>query len=443
MAFLFTEAAKLSEDRDLVKGVVNSFHEHQHITLAGRLPWTGTTKGAREYNVERVMAGGDSLRPVTSTAEPANDDSQYEKIRVETRMFSRNADVPLAVQVRQSDSTNQVSQQQHNQSKKIAFDFGHQMVNGTGLGMNCHGFEFHLDRWNGIEQPSNGAPLKLSSEHNLITQYARKTYGTNTGRIDGTPQALKFSTMERALRNTDGTGYDMIVGTAESTVWLLDILAAQPGNAAPVVQTDALKGLGSDAFMWRSLPVISSPFVGAKKTCVGSTAKAFGAAVASGSATLTIAAPASPDDDRWVGFSSLDVGRAITVSDNNGANPWTTTIVAVSGDQRTATLAANSARTYTYGSVTLAQRDDVLYFVRLGKGGDGNGGFGVVYNDMENEANANLYEGVERFMGFTAQEQQGRQAGRVLQTQFDLFATFQCPSIWYLQRLTGFAAPSV
>lgn len=444
MPFLTTEAAKLSQG-GLTAGVVSTFAQHQDVTLVQKLPFRPTKNGEESWNVERTMSPGDSIRPADSTDAVIGGGAEYETIKVSTRMLSRDANVPLGTQVRNSDKTDQQAQEQYNEAKRLCFDFTRYMYNGTGVGYQCHGVEYFLDRFNGVEQQGGGAAAKHESEHNLIS-IPRKLYGTSDKTAWGVKQSLSFVQIERALRNTLGSSFDLIVGTPESTLWMAKLLNMYPGNTASMVQADMFKGLGADTFPWRSLPVVSSQFVGAEKVVKG-TAGIYGGTVANGSPTLTIAAPDSANRkyDTFIGFSSIDIGRSITISDaGTNANPWTTTIVNVSADRRTVTLAANSARAYTQANVTVAKRDDVLYFLRFGKDENGNGGFSALYNEIDDATKAEYgYEDAQPLLGFAAVEQQGRQAGRIKQTQMDWFGTFRAADVHCVQRLAGFTEPGL
>lgn len=434
---LWEEAESLSQET-LEAGVVDTFKEDPNVNLTGKLHFRAAESGKTEWHVETEMSRGESARSKTSEERAATGGAKRRKMVVETKMLSRDANTTLAAQTTLSDKTSQVDVDVYNEAKKTSFDFGRYQINGTGIGPFPNGIEYYLDAFNGVEQPSGSYEMHSSGDRRVSIE--RKIYATSNGRIGGTRQPLDAGMIEDLITNHDGSSFDFLVVSRKVRIWMFQMLTAYPGTVPQDINSDRLKGLGSDTLSWRGLPVVWNPFVGTEKWVDGVAGK-FGAALASGDTTLTVAQPGDEKDDMFIGFSSLDVGRSVTISDNDGTDPFTTTIVSVSGDRRTVEVANAPTKAYQYASLHVETETNVLYGVRTGK--DANAGWCAVYNEIDAATKAQFgYEQANPIMGLVAVDL-GRQTNRVRTHQIDWFGNFRANNVHCIARLSHFAAPSV
>jgi hypothetical protein len=180
--------------------------------------------------------------------------------------------------------------------------------------------------------------------------------------------------------------------------------------------------------MYRGKPWYILDAAGAAKVSSGN------ASITNGAAILTVDMTSATGDPHFPGFTSLDVGRAVSIPGAGAAAATlSTTIVSVTNNT-TAVVATNASTTVTDASITVAATN-VIYAVRH----DEEDGVCAVYHQNRGiPANPGQYFGP--IAGFDAEDLGLLEASPMYRTRLDWFGNFVVASPFAVARLSHFIA---
>ena len=293
-------------------------------------------------------------------------------------------------------------------SKKLATDFVDQLVNGvsdttgTFTDFNLRGFEHWLD------EDTAAFPDQIK-------------FGTNDGLVTGTAQTLSLTMLDDLLSRFKGSPFEVLYSNRTTQVAYVNLLNLAGGNTAAMFMTD---DFGAQFFGYRAMRWYILDQAGQEKVS--------GAAggITSSDATLVID---DTLDAFWIGFSSIDPGRAITVTGAGAAAAdLVTTILSVT-DLRTVELSVNASTTTTTSTVTVAATN-VIYACRF----DDEDGIAAVYHENRGVP-ANAGEHYGPIAGFDAENLGLLEDSPRYRTRLDWYGNFIIHNPFAIARLSHFA----
>lgn len=395
MPLLREEANKLTLP-SLQRGVIEVLITRGARELLQDLPFKRFEGESYAFNREATLPTSASARDPYGTSIPGGVGTR-QRVAVEAGMLARNADTAKIDVVGKSNINNQRTNDIILAAKKLAQDFVNMYVNGvhdvSGVttDYNLRG----LEHWLGFNAPAFPEQLVFAD-----------TNGNGTG----TRQALSLTLIDDLTTRYKGEGFKTIYSDRQTLVAFMNLLNLAGGNVAAMFMKD---NYGEPVFAYRGVRWYVLDAVGAGKTA------AAGTVATNGAFTIT-----SAQDLFWTGFSSIDVGRQVTVGASNF------TIASVTGP-RSATVTAPPAAAVT-GAVSFGQTH-AIYAVRHD---EEDGVTAIYHNNRGVPANSGKYHGP--IAGFDAEDLGLLEDAPMYRTRLDFFGNFVCHSPYAIARLSHF-----
>ena len=401
MPLLREEADKLTIE-SLQKGVIEVLITRGARELLGKLPFKSFQGTAYTFVAEKALPDSASIAdPYGNTI--ATGVGSYNRIPVASGSFMRNADTAVIDTIGKSNINKQRRQDTIRAAKALSRDFMDQFINGThvvGADVSLEGLEHWLDFY---------AP-----------DFPEQTvYATDAGTAAdyGNAQALSLTLLDDLLTRFKGDGFDCIVSNRETQVAFQNLLNLAGGNTAGMFMEDKF---GKMYWAYRGTPWHVFDVVGqAKRTTPGDAQ----AGIAAGSATVVAGGTLTVTDPRFVGFSSIDVGRAVSV---NGVAQGVIDSVT---SNRVVEVSAAVAAT---GALEVA-KTNAIYCIRF----DEEDGTTALYHEGRGNAAENgEYEGP--ISGFDAEDLGRLESSEKLRTRLTWYGSFAVQSPHAIARLSHF-----
>lgn len=396
----------------LQRGVIEVLITRGARPLLERLSFKSFEGSSHNFNAEVSLPTDHSSRDPYGTTIPTGVGTR-QRISVESGMLARNADTAKIDVIGKSDINNQRANDLILASKKLADDLTYMFVNGVhidaGTDFNLKGLEYWLDFYNG-------------------TFTEQEVFGTDTGLVSGVKQNLSLRMVDDLLSRNKGEEFDTIYSDRQTMVTFMNLYNLAGGNTGAMFM-DPNFGKGSAmVFMYRGKPWYVLDHAGAAKVSSGN------GGITSGAAALVVDMTAATGDPHFPGFTSLDVGRTITVTGAGSAGATLSTTISAVTAVNAATLAANASTTVTDGTVTVSATN-VIYAVRH----DEEDGLCAIYHQNRGiPANPGQYFGP--IAGFDAEDLGLLEASPMYRTRIDWFGNFVVQSPFAIARLSHFVA---
>lgn len=280
MPLLKTEAAKLTND-SLQSGIVEHLIERGAREVLAQLGFVPFEGDGYAFVHEKSLPSANSIADPYGTT-IVNDTGENTRKLVEARLLIRNADTAKIDVIGKSDINDQRANDIMKAAKKMAKDFMFQLFHGMSTRNNFSGIEYWLDYY----------------ESEGFTE--QKVFGTDTELVSGTKQNFSLVMIDDLLSRHKGDPFQVIYSDRQTRNEFKALLNALGGNMAPTLMDDTF---GMPVMQYDGVPWIVLDSVGQAKTGFGD--------MTSTDATLTVDLTADP---LWIGFTDLDVGRAISVA---------------------------------------------------------------------------------------------------------------------------------
>lgn len=461
MPYLDAQAQEITTD-NLLAGIADTFLQLRFATLAAELPFQSSEFSNDTWTVESSRPSGDSAQNPYSDNVASGTGGRHQVKEVETGMLSRDADTPIKDINSASNPNAAKATYRDSSARRLAFDFEEEMVNGMGLAPHLHGMEYYLTRYGGFAQPdatynqiNNSWPrfetqkiFWCDSDASSSTDYRFPLDPTDSAH---SKHPLSLEMLDKLLKRNGGRSPDVLATTEQTFDWIKQLYRLSAGG-------DRMEVFMSNTFNQKVIDYEGTPIIrldhslqGVDSVGVGSTksmdpSNNTGVTVSSGSSTqeLTVNDPGSDADNRFQGFSDLDVGRTIELDPDGSSNgPEEATIVAVK-DRHTAdinliggTLSAHTSED------AIVKETEAIYGLKL----DMSNGFSARYNQIREGAvgerrSAPDSEGPQSIVGFRALDKGEVESGRKERDSFDWMGTFHCRGVYGVSRASHYAAPA-
>lgn len=410
MPLLKTQADLLTLP-SLQKGVIEVLITRGARALLERLPFKSFEGSSHDFNAEVSLPTGNSSRDPYGTTIPTGVGTR-QRISVDSGMLARNADTAKIDVIGKSDINNQRANDLILASKKLADDLTNMFVNGVhidaGTDFNLKGLEYWINFYNG-------------------TFTEQEVFGTDTGAVTGTPQNLSLRMVDDLLSRNYGAEFDTIYSDRQTMVTFMNLYNLAGGNTGAMFMDDMF-GKSAAVFMYRGKPWYVLDHAGAAKVSNGN------GAISMSDATLTVDMTSASGDPHFPGFTSLDVGRSITVAGAGASGATLSTTIASVTDVDEVELAATASTTVTDAIVTVAATN-VIYVVRHD---EEDGVCAIHHQNRGIPANPGQYFGP--VAGFDAEDLGLLEASPMYRTRLDWFGNFVVQSPYAVARLSHFVA---
>lgn len=409
MPILKTQADLLTNP-SLQRGVIEVLITRGAAPVIEQMPFKAFEGSAYAFNAEVTLPTDHSSRDPYGSTIPGGVGTR-QRISVESGMLARNADTAKLDVVGKSDINNLRSNDLLLASKKLADDLVYAVVNeihnDSGTDFNLKGWEYWLDFY--------GA-----------TFTEQVVYGTNDGLVTGTAQNLSLRMVDDLLSRKKGDEFDAIYSDRDTMITFMNLYNLAGGNTAPIFMTENF-GATSAVFAYRGKPWYVLDHAGAVKVTAAADA-------ATTDATLEVDRTSATGDPHFPGFSSMDVGRTITVTGAaTGPATLTTTILSVTDDD-TIEMAVAADLTSANATLTIAATN-VIYAIRY----DEEDGMAAIYHQNRGiPANAGVHYGP--ISGFDAEDLGILESAPTYRTRLDWFGNFVVHSPYAVARLSHFVA---
>lgn len=441
MPFLRDEARKLAEPTR-ESGVISVFFEFGNTTLIRALPYKETRGTEHKWTIQTKRASGSSAANKYGD-KTASGGAEKRNVEVETAMYRRNAKTAIAGDVELSEFNRQRGVDEYDETQQLAFDYGHDLINGMGVAHRMHGANFYLTLYNGV-QAQDGTKSQIISmgQSTFPTWEDRIFWNTDDGSPAGSNPApgtdkrqdLSLPVLTDLItRHGDGQPYECAFTNRETRNALYHLIAA--GSGGSMVDTYFSFMYNQEVLRYQGVEFIRNDFVGCERTGTSP----YGISGSSAQKTLTVQTPSNTDDDEWSGFQALDVGRQIVIAPGTG-DEETKTIVNVN-NLREIEVESNLSNSHSDVDFKI-KKDNQIICTRMH---EMNGWCGV-YSDMGqyNEGGSTMmYGGAQPIAGIAVRDVGVLQTGgRHAITQFDMLHTTKGASPWTFAALAGFTLPN-
>lgn len=407
---ILKDQADILTNPSLQRGVIEVLITRGARPLLEQLPFKSFEGSAYAFNAEVTLPTGHSSRDPYGSTIPGGAGAR-QRISVESGMLARNADTAKIDVIGKSDINNLRMQDLIISSKKLAEDLTFMFVNGVhndaGTDFNLKGLEYWLDFYNG------------SFPEQLV-------YGTDDGLVTGTKQNLSLRMVDDLLSRKKGDEFQAIYSDRATMVTFMNLYNLAGGNTGQIFM-DQNFGHTSAVFAYRGKPWYVLDPAGAVKTATGA------ASITTATTTLDIDMTAT-GDQHFPGFTSLDVGRAITIVGAGPAAANLVTTIASVTDIDTVEVTDAASTTVTTEDVTV-DATNVIYVCRF----DEDDGISALYHSNRGvPANAGEFYGP--IAGFDAEDIGLLESAPMLRTRLDWFGNFTVQSPYAEARLSHFIA---
>lgn len=395
MALLRSEVEVFSQ-ASLKAGYVKTFLERGMAETLENIQFEPFQGKTYEFNIQTSRATGSATRSPFSNAAGPNNVGGVTTINVKMGQLLRDFLVPIAAVKTMNDTNDQESNQAELSADAFFEEYLENYLHGDGslnlrttgadatiVGNSLNGLDYWLDVYCG--KYVSGA-FSTSSSDNVLAYAARFREMKQFATDDGTPKSdtstwetLTYKHLDNLISLIKGRKQGLVI-LMHRTVWnrVLESLRASGGNTQQMLVGEAL------VEAWGTVPVLISDTVGFGKVSLGN-GVGTGATIAGGSLdTITIE---GTDENGFIGFTDLDIGRVVTVAGANYAGGADAVAHGTAVDDDGQALGANSTRIDTYvdnrtvttvhaaaGAVDDAdftsERVNVIYVMRLGEMAD-------------------------------------------------------------------------
>ena len=402
--------ADILTNTSLQRGVIEVLITRGAAPVIEQMPFKAFEGSAYAFNAELTLPTDHSSRDPYGSTIPGGVGTR-QRISVESGMLARNADTAKLDVVGKSDINDQRANDILLASKKLADDLVYAVVNeihdDSGTDFNLKGWEY----W-------------LSFYGSSFTEQI--VYGTDDGLSTGTAQNLSLRMVDDLLSRKKGDEFDAIYSDRESMITFMNLYNLAGGNTAPIFMSDNF-GQSSAVFAYRGKPWYVLDHAGGVKTTAASDATAT-------DATLTVDRTSATGDPHFPGFSSLDVGRTITVTGAGTAGGLHTTTIASVTDDGEVEMTDVAVTTSANATLTIAATR-VIYAIRFGE----EDGFTAIYHTNRGiPANAGVHYGP--IAGFDAEDLGILESAPTYRTRLDWFGNFVNHNPYAIARLSHFLA---
>lgn len=416
MPLLKVEANKLTLP-SLQLGVVQVIITRGAREVLSQLPFKPFEGESYAFNQEKTLPTDNSAGDPygVSTLLPGGVGTRRRQA-VESGYLRRNIDTAKIDVIGKSDKQSQRDADLIMGSKKLAKDFVSQFINGvpdtTGstTDFNLRGIEY----WLGFYE----------------TDFPdQKVYGTNTGEIDGTPANLSLRMVDDMLSRHFGGDFDAIYSDRATQVAFKNLYNLAGGNTGAMFM-EANFGLSERhtltqrVFMYDGKPWYVLDEVGAAKSSTS-------VAISSGDNTLTVSDVGDPG---FIGFSDIDVGRAVVVPGAGASAADLETTIASVTSNRVVEL-EDAAGTTVSGVALTSSPVNVIYAVRY----DEEDGFTTIFHKNQSvPADPGEYFGP--IAGFNYENLGTHPDYPIIRGRVDWYGNFVNHSPYSIVRLSRFVA---
>lgn len=393
MGTLKQEADKLTNP-SLQRGIIEVIIERGAREVMAQLPFKSFQGTTYDFVLEDQIGTGHSARDPYGTDNIPNGQGANKRYAVPAVGLFRHADVPKIDVVGKSDHNDIRADKIEKQAKKLAKDFVQQLIQGrpddTGTynSLNMRGLEYWLDEYDDASQ---------------------KVYWTDTGAAGGTAQNLSLTALDDMLSRYKDERFEVIYTDRETWVEIKSLLNSAGGNTAEMLMNELF---GRPMLHYNGVPIVILDPVG--------DIKEFNSATGDGAGNVTV----DDTDGDFIGFSSIDVGRDITV---NGS---TTSITGVT-DTHTVTV---SDGTFAASGAGQVEKTNAIYACRFD---EVDGVTALFHANRGVPANAGKYYGP--IAGFDAEDLGSLETSSRYRTRLDYFGNVAVQSRWAFVRLSHYA----
>ena len=416
MGLLVAEAAKLALPRlkmeiletQIIRGAPELFaripfrvDEAEDIKLL----WEGNQ--APSSSLAHPGQDSELADPTTSTT--ASDGRTIVEQTLNWRHMRRHADV-LVINTFDRRFFDKKREEIGKQAKYITEDWADQLVNGfSNTALTFAGMEFFLDY--------------------MTTTLGRaelSRYNTDDDLSSGTAQALSLTAINRTRKTMRCGTFAFVIVDLDTFIEFNALLEAKGGNTAPMLMAESFGVPIMSDGQYNGLPIIVYDEVGrAKASTQGDSTNA--------DATLNVLAA----DDKWIGWTSLDVGRRIIVTDGlSGPVIHDANILSVT-DADTVELDANNTNTVSPTPIAM-EAVSVMYFVNP----DESDGFHYRHPEQNGSLPRTVGKCLPSVGGFTEINIGLLQGSEIERTRLRGYGNFANEGIDSLARLSHYTLPS-
>lgn len=353
------EAAEQLSEVNLSRLVIYTVTDRGAGELLRKLSFTKHKDVAEDWTIQKSESSANPIYDVYDD-DVESDVGETERMSVKSGALALNVFTSLYninslsgyIDQKKLDITTSASKM----GRVIVDRFLHGMGLGTDtVGIGLYGLEWYLQRWTGLHN-IDGVTFAdpTAARFNRI-----KRFGTVEGTIGArlpngtvmsggaTPKALAKADLRRILTGNKGLPYDMLLVDEDTYVEIETLLEAMPGNMAGTVMD---KDFGREFISYNGTRIMLLDAVGAPK---------YGRDATVTTGTDVINVPNTGKAKKWVGFSDLDVGRRIKVTD--GTTTFESTILKVLNTRSVQTVDTHAGATINTDTVVQVAKTVAMY----------------------------------------------------------------------------------